>query len=60
MGIVALLIGLVLVYWLIPIILLIKGFSRIRSRPEEAKRSLIAAGIMLIVGAGVCGVLLRG
>jgi hypothetical protein len=31
---------------------------RIRSRPENAKKLLIAAGILFLVGAGVCGVLL--
>jgi len=55
---IGLLIFLVLLYWLIPIILLIVGLVRLKSRPESAKKLLIAAGILLLVGAGVCGALL--
>jgi hypothetical protein len=55
---IAFLIFLVLLYWLIPIILLIVGLVRIKSRPENAKKLLIAAGVLLLVGAGVCGALL--
>jgi len=55
---IAILIFLVLLYWLIPIILLIVGLVRIKSRPENAKKLLIAAGVLLLVGAGVCGALL--
>jgi len=57
-GIVYLLIFAVVLYWLIPIILIIVGLVRIRSRPENAKKLLIVAGILLLVGAGFCGVLL--
>jgi hypothetical protein len=53
------LIGLVLLYWLIPISLLIVGLVRLKSRPENAKKLLIAASILLLVGAGVCGALLN-
>ena len=56
--IVYLLILAVVLYWLIPIILIIVGLVRIRSRPENAKKLLIVAGILLLVGAGVCGALL--
>ncbi|MBS1915464.1 MAG: hypothetical protein JST87_04255 [Bacteroidetes bacterium] len=52
------LIGLILLYWLIPIILLIMGLARLRSRPENAKKLLIAAAIFFIVGGGICGALL--
>jgi hypothetical protein len=55
---IAFLIFLVLLYWLIPIILLIVGLVRIKSRPENAKKLLIAAGVLLLVGAGVCGAIL--
>ena len=55
---IVLLIGLVLLYWLIPISLLITGLVRIKSWPENAKKLLIAAGILILVGAGVCGALL--
>ena len=57
-GKIYLLIFLVVLYWLIPVILIIVGLVRIRSRPENAKKLLIVAGILLLVGAGVCGVLL--
>jgi hypothetical protein len=57
-GMIYLLIFLVVLYWLIPIILIIVGLVRIRSRPENAKKLLIVAGILLLVGAGVCGALL--
>jgi hypothetical protein len=53
------LIGLVLLYWLIPISLLIVGLIRIKSRPENAKKLLITAGILFLVGAGFCGILLN-
>lgn len=57
-GMIYLLIFAVVLYWLIPIILIIVGLVRIRSRPENAKKLLIVAGILLLVGAGFCGVLL--
>ncbi len=56
---IVLLIGLVILYWLIPIALLIVGLARIKSRPENAKKLLITAGVLLIAGAGVCGALLN-
>lgn len=57
-GIVTLII-LILLYWLIPLTLLILGLVRLKSRPENAKKLLIAAGILCLIGAGVCGALLR-
>ncbi len=53
-----LLIFLILLYWLIPISLLIVGLVRIKSSPENAKKLLIMAGILFLVGAGICGALL--
>jgi arginine exporter protein ArgO len=40
------------------IILLILGLTRLKSRPENAKKLLIAAGIYFIIGGGICGALL--
>ncbi|HET6224831.1 MAG TPA: hypothetical protein VFF27_01035 [Bacteroidia bacterium] len=40
------------------IVLLILGLVRLKSRPENAKKLLIAAGIYFIVGGGICGALL--
>ncbi len=40
------------------IILLILGLSRLKSRPENAKKLLIAAGIYFTIGGGICGALL--
>jgi len=40
------------------IILLILGLSRLKTRPENAKNLLIAAGIYFLIGAGICGAML--
>lgn len=53
-----LLILLVVGYWLTPIILVILGLTKIKSKPEMAKKILIISAIMLVVGIGFCGVLL--
>ncbi len=41
------------------IILLILGLTRLKSRPENAKKLLIAAGIYFLIGGGICGALLN-
>jgi hypothetical protein len=41
------------------IIMLIIGLNRLKTRPENAKRLLIAAGIYFLIGAGICGALLH-
>lgn len=53
-----LLILIVFGYWLIPLILIILGLTRLKSKPENAKNLLIISVVMLAVGAGFCGVLL--
>lgn len=55
--IIALILG-VFIYWMTPLILLILGLIRLKSKPENAKKLLIIAATMLVVGAGFCGVLL--
>ena len=50
----------VIAYWLTPIVLLVVGLTRLRSRPENAKKLLIGAAVMLVVGIGFCGMLLKG
>lgn len=45
-------------YWITPIVLLIIGLSRLKSKPENAKTLLIISAVMLVVGIGVCGAML--
>jgi hypothetical protein len=56
--------GLILIIYLIchipAFILLILGVNRLKTKPDNAKRLLIAAGIYFLIGAGICGALLRG
>jgi hypothetical protein len=40
------------------IILLIVGLNRLKTKPENAKKLLIIAGIYFLIGAGICGALL--
>ena len=40
------------------IIMLIIGLNRLKKRPENAKKLLIAAGIYFLIGGGICGALL--
>ena len=40
------------------IIMLIIGLNRLKKRPENAKKLLIAAGIYFLIGGGICGTLL--
>lgn len=40
------------------IIMLIIGLTRLKSKPENAKKLLIAAGIYFLIGGGICGALL--
>ena len=55
---IVLLIILVIGFWLTPLILIILGLTRFKSRPENAKKLFIISGIMILVGVGFCGVLL--
>lgn len=47
-----------LLFWVIPIVMLIVGLTRLKSRPKNAKILLIVSGIWLVVGGGCCGGLL--
>lgn len=50
---------LIFIYWLIPLILIIIGLTRLKSNPKSAKTNLIIAGVMLLIGGGVCGFLMN-
>lgn len=47
----------VALYWLSILIILIMGLVRLKSKPKSAKKMLILAGIMFLVGAGFCGMM---
>jgi hypothetical protein len=57
-GLVFLIITIYLISQIPAIVLLILGLRRLKSRPENAKKLLIAAGVYLLIGSGICGVLL--
>lgn len=57
-GILFLIIIIYLVCHIPAIILLILGLTRLKTRPENAKKLLIAAGIYFLIGGGICGALL--
>lgn len=57
-GILFLIIIIYLVCHIPAIILLILGLTRLKSRPENAKKLLIAAGIYFLIGGGICGALI--
>lgn len=59
-GILLLIIIVYLVCHLPAIILLIVGLVRLRSRPENAKKLLIAAIIYFMIGGGICGSMFIG
>jgi hypothetical protein len=40
------------------IIMLIVGLVGLKSKPENAKKLLIAAGIYFLIGAGICGMMI--
>jgi len=42
------------------IIMLVLGLSRLKTKPENAKKLLIAAGIYFLIGGGICGAILAG
>lgn len=57
-GILLLIIIIYLVCHTPAIIMLIIGLNRLRTRPENAKKLLIAAGIYFLIGGGICGAML--
>lgn len=54
--------GLIVIIYLIlhlpAFILLSIGLTRLKTRPENGKKFLIAAGIYFLIGAGICGSIL--
>lgn len=58
-GAITLLLILIFLYWLTPLVLIIVGLVKWRSKPRTAKICLIVAGIMLLVGLGFCGILIN-
>ncbi len=57
--VVVLLIVAIVMYWLSILVLFIIGLTRLRSRPDNAKKLLILSGILLLIGTGICGLLMR-
>jgi hypothetical protein len=57
-GILPLIIIIYLVCHTPAIIMLIIGLNRLKTRPENAKKLLIAASIYFLIGGGICGALL--
>ena len=50
------LVGGLLAIWFVPVIvMLIMGFSNLKSNPKKGKNLLIVAFVYLLVGAGICG-----
>ncbi|MEO7308836.1 MAG: hypothetical protein ABIX01_00445 [Chitinophagaceae bacterium] len=41
-------------------IMLGMGLAKRKTKPEAAKKLLIAAGIYFLIGGGICGAILRG
>jgi hypothetical protein len=56
-GILSLIIIIYLVCHTPAIIMLIIGLIRLKTRPENAKKLLIASGIYFLIGGGICGAL---
>lgn len=42
-------------YWLTPLILIVLGLIKLKSKPNRAKNQIIIGVIMLIIGLGFCG-----
>lgn len=57
-GIVPLIIIIYIVCHIPAIIMLILGLNRLKTRPENARKLLIASGIYFLIGGGICGALL--
>jgi hypothetical protein len=58
-GLVPLIIIIYLICHIPAIIMLILGLNRLKTRPENARKLLIACGIYFLIGGGICGALLR-
>lgn len=53
-----LLLLLIALAWIIPIVILIVGLTRLKTRPKNAKILLIISGIWLLIGIGFCGTMM--
>lgn len=54
-GFIMVLMILAAIFWIIPLVMLIKGLLRLKTRPENAKMLMIISGIWLLIGIGFCG-----
>lgn len=57
-GILPIVIIIYLVCHIPAIIMLVIGLNRLKTKPDNAKKLLIAAGIYFLIGAGICGAML--
>jgi|GEM_PF-932702 len=57
-GILPLIIIIYLVCHIPAIIMLILGLNRLKTRPDNARKLLIGAGIYFLIGGGICGAML--
>ncbi len=58
-GILPLIIIIYLVCHIPAIVMLALGLTKLKTKPETAKKLLIAAGIYFLIGAGICGAILK-
>jgi hypothetical protein len=47
-------------YWITPLVLIVLGLIKWKSKPQTAKVLLIIAATILVVGAGACSLIIAG